>query len=84
MKRSPKVVGIRGAHPHGLPVQDKGIIAELEGLLKEAKDGNIHGLVYAVVTAQRGIQTAWTGKADSFDMVAAANLLAHRVTATKA
>lgn len=37
------------------------VVAALEGLLAEAKAGNVRGLGYALVLADGSFQTFWTG-----------------------
>ncbi len=43
--RVKKVVGIRGASPPGVLLKDAGVIAELEHILRQEKDENVHGIV---------------------------------------
>lgn len=79
MTDNPVVVGIRGAAPP-IPQPNQLVIAVLESLLVQARDGHIQGIVYGTVDASRHLQTGWTGTADRHDMCAVANMLAFRVT----
>lgn len=79
VRRKGNVVGIRGAHPVGVPARNPEVVAELEALLGRARDGNVAGIAFAAISPMRHLTTGWAGAADRHDMLAAVTILQGRV-----
>lgn len=73
-----KVVSLRGAAVPQ-PYVNKAVVDDLKDLQREARDGNIAGILYAYVTPFGQVTTGWSGNAEKHDMLAASTILHHRV-----
>lgn len=74
------MVSLRGA-AIPLPQVNRDVVATLESLLTDAKDGHIAGIAYATVSPEGHLVTAWIGNAETHSMIAGAAILQRRVTA---
>jgi len=73
------VVSLRGvAIP--LPQVNRDVVDTLESLMADARDGRIAGILYATVSPEGHLVTAWTGNAESHSMIAGAAILQRRIT----
>ena len=79
MTGRPHVVGIRGAAVRHVPERMPDVVERLGRLYRFAKDGELHGLLYASIYADGSIHTGWVGKADTHQMEAAAAKVFYRV-----
>lgn len=75
---SENIVSLRGAAIVGTREADAEIVARLEELLADARDGRVHGLGLVVVVDDRVI-TGWSGKASRHYMLAGAARLQYRM-----
>lgn len=69
-----------GAVP--LPQVNVQVIEALEGLLSDARGGFMAGIAFAAVSPQGHIRTSWAGNSSTHDMLAAADILHHRILNT--
>ena len=72
------VASLFGAAPIGVARVDERIVERLEGLLVMAREGKLHGFLYAMVEMDGSTGTGWCGDAEDFRMVAAVNRLFFR------
>jgi hypothetical protein len=80
---SDNVRSLYGSVPVGPPAVDDRICNILEELLVQARDGKLHGFLYATVELDGSIGTGWRGSAETFRMIAAVNRLFFRVNDDK-
>ncbi len=78
-RRKTNILSLRGG---AIPVPhiNRAVVETLESLLVDAKDGHIAGIVYATVSPEGHLVTAWTGNAESHSMIAGAAILQRRIT----
>lgn len=77
LKREP-ILGVVDCEDMFMPVNDE-VVELLEGLLKEAKEGQIKQLGVAVVRDVDISTTVYCGSPKSHSLVAAVQRLAHRI-----
>lgn len=78
MARNANILSLRGT---AIPVKrvNRDVVDALQGLMKEARAGQIAGLLYAAASPEGHSETNWVGNAPKSAMVAAATTLFGRI-----
>ena len=80
-KTTDNVVSLFGATPP-VPRAIPSVIEQLNGMLRLARDGHIHGFAYAYADDSGGTAWGWAGNADADRMLAAVARLNHAIVAS--
>lgn len=74
------VVSIKAGRivPQCVAEPNEELIQKLEGMLVEARSGQLRAIGCVEVDASRAISTDWAGQCDSHDMTAGVAILQHR------
>lgn len=78
-KHKNNIISMYGAAVPGVAAVDDEVVAELNRLLTEARDGTIAGFAIAIVRPT-GISTTWAGRPDMHRLLAAVSMLTHRIS----